>query len=225
MLYAGMKSSEYLHPGATPIVIVGAGGFGREVSWLLECINNASESPKWEVLGFLDNRAPDDWSYQPVLGDEIWATQNLPKETHFVVAIGNPPLRKRLADQLESAGFVPATLIHPNVELGPNVQLGPGSIVCAGSVLTVDIKVGRHVIINLNCTIGHDTQVGDWVTLAPGCHLSGATSLGSLVELGTGAVVLPGKAMGDGAVLGAGAVLTQNADPGKTYVGIPAKTR
>lgn len=209
--------------GNIPLVIAGAGGFGREVAWLVAAINEADNRPHFTLRGFLDPSKPSHPLPAPYLGDEAWAEWHLAKETQFVVAVGAPALRRRIATRLEQAGFVPATLVHPRAEVGPSVRLGPGGVVCAGAVLTVDVQVGRHGLLNLNCTVGHDCQLGDFVTLAPGVHLSGATRLGHGVEVGTGAVTLPQVSLADGAILGAGAVLTHDAAKPGTYVGIPAR--
>ncbi|MCC7573091.1 MAG: transferase, partial [Candidatus Methanofastidiosum sp.] len=36
-----------------PLIIIGAGGFGREVAWLVNDINK--QKREWELLGFLDD--------------------------------------------------------------------------------------------------------------------------------------------------------------------------
>jgi acetyltransferase-like isoleucine patch superfamily enzyme len=107
------------------------------------------------------------------------------------------------------------------------MEIGEGAVICAGTVLTTNIKLGRHVQINLDCTIGHDVVLGDYTTLAPGVHVSGWVHFGKRVYVGTGAVFINGTekaplTVGDDTVIGAGAVVTKSIEDGLTVVGTPA---
>ncbi len=118
--------------------------------------------------------------------------------------------------------------MHPRVECSRWVEIGEGAVICAGNILTVNIVLGRHLQINLDCTIGHDVVMGDFTTLAPGVHVSGWVHCGQRVYMGTGAVILNGTedsplTIGDDAVVGAGAVVTRSVPPGVTVVGVPAR--
>ena len=105
-----------------------------------------------------------------------------------------------------------------------SIALGLGGVV-AGSVLTVDIEIGKHVAINLNCTIGHDAVLQDYTTVYPGVHVSGNVTVGQCVELGTGSQIIQGKKIEDNIIVGAGSVVTKDLlEPG-TYVGVPARKK
>ena len=68
--------------------------------------------------------------------------------------------------------------MHPNVEYDHDyVEIGEGVVVCAGSILTVNIVVEPHAQINLDCTVGHDAVIGAYSTLSPGVHISGNVTL------------------------------------------------
>jgi len=204
------------------LVIIGAGGFGRETAALVEAINAAS--PCWQLLGFLD----DDTSLHdsqilgyPVLGTtERMKDQSIP---YFTVAIGSPANRREIAQRVEQVGGEPATLVHPSVEIHHSTTLGSGSILCAGCQLTVDIQICAYSICNLNCTIGHDTYIQEFATIHPGVHVSGNSTIGTEAELGTGSVVLPGRSVGDRSIVGAGAVVNRNVPSDCTAVGVPAQ--
>jgi acetyltransferase-like isoleucine patch superfamily enzyme len=110
------------------------------------------------------------------------------------------------------------------------VQISEGTVICAGCILTTNIRVGPHAQINLDCTIGHDVVLEEFATLAPGVHVSGWVHLGARAYVGTGAVILNGTAdaplvIGDDAVIGAGACVTRSVAPGTTVVGVPARAR
>lgn len=205
-----------------PLVIVGAGGFGREVTALVEAIND--DRPAWELIGFVDDH-PDlrggtvlDW---PVLGSTDWLCRQT--RLHYVLALGASRLRQRLGSRLSEAALEPATLCHPEARSHRSCHIGPGAILCRGVTLTVAVTLGRHVILNLNATAGHEAVLGDYTTAHPGVHISGAAVTGTAVELGTGCVLLPGVRVGSQAIVGAGAVVHRDLPEGCTAVGVPAR--
>lgn len=209
---------------ANALVIIGAGGFGRETAALVESIN--AESDPWLLRGFLDDdaslHATDILDY-PVLGGIDWMADK--NDLHFAIAIGAPAARREVARRTADMPAHPATLIHPSVSLHRSVSVGEGSIICRGCSLTVDIQVGAYALLNLHCTIGHDAQIHDFATLHPGVHLSGNATVEMEAELGTGAVVLPNRTIGKQSLVGAGAVVTRDLPPSCTAVGMPAQPR
>ncbi|MFT7405565.1 acetyltransferase [Zhongshania sp.] len=198
------------------IIVVGFGGFGREVAWL-------AKDCGYNVLGFLDDEAlVGEQGGQQILGAvDRWV--DFPN-AEFVVAIGSPRIRKMVVDKMLFSGTPAfATLIHPSVIMSGSVIVGSGSVICAGCVLTVDVEVLEHVIINLNVTVGHDCFIGSLVTIAPMVAISGSVNISSGVEVGTGASIRQGIQLGKGAMLGMGGVLTRDAEENYIYVGSPAK--
>lgn len=204
------------------LIIVGGGGFSKEVAHLILEINHLSKR-QFSILGIVDQQQPYDFWGIPYLGNDAWAKQNLDHNTRLVFAIGQSKLRKKLVSYYQNLGFSSQTLIHPSCQLSPRIDIGQGTIVCKGSTLTTDIQIGRHCIININCTIGHDSKIDDFSTLSPGVHLSGGVNIGRCASLGTGSVVLPNISIAENCVLGAGAVATKPLDANATYIGIPAK--
>ena len=70
-----------------------------------------------------------------------------------MAGVGVPAVRERLMDKAAVAGFAFKTLIHPRVEMSRRIEIGEGTIICAGNILTTNITLGRHVQINLDCTM------------------------------------------------------------------------
>lgn len=211
----------------TEIAIYGAGGFAREVAWLVKEISNDTK-PLQAVCFIDDNEANHGLVLNgvPVMGLEA-ARAKFPF-AQVVSGIGSPQVREKTMAKAEAAGFVSATLIGPRVERSRWITFGPGTVICAGNILTVNITIGAHVQINLDCTIGHDVVMGDYTTLAPGVHVSGWVHFGKRVYVGTGAAILNGThdaplMIGHDAVIGAGAVVTKSVPPSVTVVGVPAK--
>lgn len=206
------------------LYIVGSGGFGREVLWLAKRINDVS--PEWNIMGFIDDDETLHGSMQdgyPVLGGCSYLGM-LQEEAYVVIAIGSSKVKKKMTKKLEHYDNVKfATLVDPSVILSDRVNLGEGCIICAGTIVTVDVMIGRHVIINLDCTLGHDDVIGDYVTVYPSVNISGIVHVGAEVELGTGTQIIQGKTIGEKSILGAGAVVTHDIPENCVAVGSPAK--
>ena len=209
------------------IAIYGASGFGREVAWLVESISEKDKP--YEVVCFIDDNERKhgvELNGINVIGFED-ARRRFP-EIRIVGGIGSPRTRQILMQKAQDAGFGFETIIHPRVECSRWNEIGIGTVISAGNILTTNITIGRHVQINLDCTIGHDVIMGDYTTLAPGVHVSGWVQFGKRVYVGTGAVILNGTQgepifIGDDAIIGGGAVVTNKVDPNTTVVGVPAK--
>ena len=200
------------------LIIIGGGGFAKEVIWLANDCNR-------KVRGVLDDSVETHNTQLQgvkVLGDvSSWVNY---KDCDFIIAIGSPRTRLKVLGRMLTFGKPDfATLIHPSVRLSNTVRIGKGSIICAGSILTADINLGKHNILNLNVTVGHECEFADYVTLAPMVAVSGNVKLESLVEVGTGAVIRQGLTLNYGSMLGMGAILTKNIPERMIYAGNPAK--
>ncbi|WP_416954718.1 hypothetical protein ACNKF0_20970 [Nocardioides sp. T5] len=106
---------------------------------------------------------------------------------------------------------------------GFDVEVGPGSILCAGVRLTTHIRIGRHVHLNLNATVGHDTTIGDYVSANPLASISGDCVIEDEVLIGVAGVVLNGLRIGRASVVGGSACVVKDVPPGVVVKGIPAK--
>jgi sugar O-acyltransferase (sialic acid O-acetyltransferase NeuD family) len=204
------------------LVILGAGGFGREVLDVLDV--DQDEGPDAaRFVGFLDD--DPDREVVEALHEKILGPVEALRDLHvtYLIGVGNPLTRQRLDQQASQHAVPHPRARHHTASIGRNVRLGPGAVLCAGSVITTNVVGGRHLHVNLTATIGHDCVLGDYVTLAPSVNISGRVTVGDRVELGTGAKILPGLTIGDDVTVGAGAVVTKNVPAGSTVVGVPAK--
>lgn len=204
----------------TPFYIFGAGASGREVAWL------ASEA-LGENVDLIFLVGDDAYLTDPVHGIEVRHVRTAEAGGHYVIAIGDGQIRRTANASCIQAGLEPVALLHPRVEKSPRVVIGPGSIVCAGTALTTDIRIGRHAQINIGCTIAHDVRIGDYATLSPGVHVSGWVTIEEGAFVGTGATIINGSSgdplvIGAGAVIAAGACVVTSVDPGALMAGVPA---
>jgi sugar O-acyltransferase (sialic acid O-acetyltransferase NeuD family) len=208
-----------------PIVVIGAGGMGREaLAWLDEL------APEAQVIGFLDDAAVGEVSTvagPPILGpidrlgDSIFTAQH--GEPKALVAIGSASARSAVLARLATWDVPLVTVVHPSATVGPRTGIGPGAIVCPQVVLTCDVTLGRGAIVNFGALVGHDSVIGESSFVAPGANLGGNVTVGRCAEIGIGASVIQGVTIGERAVVGAGAVVIRDVDAGTTVVGVPAR--
>ena len=206
------------------LVIIGASGFGREVAWIVERIN--AVSPSWDLDGFVDDN-------MEIIGQEINGYKVLGdidslgkmKNVYAVCAVGSSKTRKDIIERAQKINpdLHFAILIDPSVEKSNFIEIGNGTIICAHNILTVNIKIGKHCIINLDCTVGHDVVMDDFVTVYPSVNISGNSKYGDCVELGTGSQIIQGKTVGKGTIVGAGSVVVKDLPEDCTAVGAPCK--
>lgn len=213
---------------STPLIIIGAGGFGRETLDVVEAINRAASELVFNVLGVVDanpsaeNLARLDARGIPYLGtDSAWLDGGV--RADYLIGIGNPAARKVVDAAFTSAGFSAATAVHPAATIGSAVTIGEGSIVCGGVQVSTNVSLGRHVHLNPNSTIGHDSDLRDFVSINPAATISGEVTLGPCTLIGAGAVVMQGIAIGAGALVGASACVVRDVPHAKTVKGVPAR--
>lgn len=205
------------------IVIFGAGGFGREVQWLIERINENEDS--WIIKGYIDDgRMPGEIinGYKVLGGIEYLLNHG--GELAVTIAVGSARIRKIIHEKCkQNSKLYYPNLIDPSAIMSDRIVFGEGNIVCAACVLTVNIEIGNFMIMNLDCTLGHDAIIHDYVTIYPSVNISGMVDVGEESELGTGSQVIQGIHICNNVIVGAGATVVKNLDLPGTYVGAPAK--
>lgn len=205
------------------IAIFGGGGFGREVKMLIDQINQNSAS--FNFVGYFDDGMPKNTLVNGniVLGGINELNQYVGL-LDIVFAIGNPVTKEKIVNKITKTDLNFPILIHPSVLIGADgVCIGEGSIICAGNIITVNATIGKHVILNLGCTVGHDSSIGDYSSFMPGINISGEVLIHTGVFGGTGSKIINQVEIGKYSIIGAGAVVSKSIPPYCTAVGIPAK--
>ena len=202
------------------LIIIGAGKFGRELATYAE-----ESLPGLKIAGFLDSRLHvlDGYKgYPPIIGtveDHV-----IGKNEVFVCGIGYAESRLAYAEIIEQRGGKFISVIHPRAYVGRNTILGDGCVIAPGAVVSVDCKIGRHVLVNVNAHIGHDCVIGDGSVFAPLSCPGSLSKLGQRVFMGFGACMTPGHELGDEVYVAAGAVVTKSATSG-VLIGVPARAK
>lgn len=205
------------------IAIYGAGGFGREVNMLIKQINQREK--QFNFIGYFDDgiQKGETIGKHAVLGG-MKELNSFPEEINVVLSIADPKIKTKIVAAIENKKVKFPTLIHPSCIVGEdNISIGVGSIICAGTILTVDISIGDHVILNLGCTVGHDTKIGSYSSFMPSVSISGEVEIGECVYCGTGAKIINQVEVGSNSIIGAGAVVSKSLPSNCTAVGVPAK--
>lgn len=204
------------------ILIVGAGGFGREVFvFANHCI---ASGENWHIKGFLDDNkdALKNLKYPVEIVSGISDYAPEPDEL-CLVAIANPKIKKQVVADLRSRGAKFATLIHPTSIVGHNVEISEGVIVCPFVSIPCDSKIGEFTHINTNCTIAHDSELGAYTTLSAGCDITGYTTLGEGVFFASNVACVPNSKVGDWASVGINSFVISKLKGGESYLGNPAR--
>lgn len=205
------------------LVILGTGGVGRAAADAVAAAN--AVRPAWRLLGFLDENAERHGATVgglPVLGGLGWLAGRPGVAAH--VAIGAPAARRRAVERLGALGVDRfATIVHPSVSLPASARVGRGCLIYRGAVVDVDVTLGAHVMLNINCAICHDDRLDDFATVAPGVSLGGAVHLGEGVDMGIGSCAVQGVTVGPWSVIGAGATVIASLPANITAVGVPAR--
>jgi sugar O-acyltransferase (sialic acid O-acetyltransferase NeuD family) len=202
------------------IVILGAGGHGRQLRDIIEAEDRGADNPR-NVLGFLDDGKVDE-ELLARRGDRFLGGTTLVEDLEADVAVGiaDPAIRRRLGDAAEAAGRTLVSAIHPSAGIGSLVEWEEGAMISAGVYVDTNVRFGRLCHINVYASIGHDSRFGDHVTVLPGARISGCVTLGDDVVVATNAVLLPGVQVGDRTVVSAGSIVHHDLPPDVTHMGL-----
>ena len=205
------------------LIIIGVGGFAREVYWHAQ--KSIGYGVDWQIKGFLDGDiklAAEEYELLPdkVLGDvdnyEICASDV------FTCAVGTPKARKVLAEKISARGGEFINLISTLAYIMPTVKIGRGVIISPHTCIGDNARLEDFVATNALTIIGHDAQIGKYSCVMPHANVAGKCKIGSEVFIGSGAIILPKAKVGDGATVGAGSVVLKKVRAGSKVFGNPA---
>lgn len=212
----------------TPLVILGAGGHGREI---LDIVNDMNGQPlgtsleHFDFIGFVDDGQPNIVRLSR-LGVRLIGTTatliDLPRGCKYTIGIGSGTARRTLDNAATAAGLEPAILVHSSATIGSDVRISPGAVICAQVSVTTNVSIGRHAHINRNSAVGHDSCLSDYSTINPLCAISGEVSIGEETTVGTNSSVNQGLTIGRGAFIASGSAVTKDVDDHTLVAGVPA---
>lgn len=205
---------------SAPLILVAAGGLGREAA---ACAATSGRA----VLGFVDDSTDlrgRSVAGLPVLGG-LEAVAEHP-EAEVLLCVGKGAGRAAVVARLAALGVGAdrfATLVASDVDVPQGCVVGPGSILLRGVVLTADVTLGAHVVAMPHVTFTHDDVVADFATFAAGVSLGGGVRVGERAYLGMNCAVREGVRVGADALVGMGAAVLADVPAGETWAGVPAR--
>ncbi len=203
------------------LIILGAGGLGQEVAWLVEEINQSEK--KWNLLGFLDSHPDVEGKFfigYPVLGPFHLAKKY--KNCHFVVAFGDPRLREQTVNIVSKYNVKWANLISPTVILHSSNKLGKGIVIGRQTDLTLDCELEDHTMLNIHVVLGHKVKIGKFSIISPNVTINGGATIGHTCSIGANAFVRD-IIIGDYVTVGASSCVVANIESNCVIAGVPAK--
>jgi sugar O-acyltransferase (sialic acid O-acetyltransferase NeuD family) len=205
----------------TPLLLLAAGGLTREVLAVLE-----TGSP-YEVIGILDDEPSLHGTALNGIGI-LGAIDSLADhpDAQLLICAGRGTVRSAIRARLHLLGVTDdrfATVVDPTVRIPTTCTVGLGSILLAQTVLTADVRIGRHVVVMPHVVVTHDGQVDDYATLCAGVSLGGGVRVGEAAYLGMNSSVRERLRVGERATLGMGAVLLHDLPAQQTWTGVPAR--
>ena len=188
------------------LALFGYGGHAREVASQINKI----------VKFFVDDEYVNEHTHPISSFDPI---------THsMMVAVADPKERAKIINRLpkETKYF---TFIHPTVLVmdKDTIKIGEGSFIGAYSILTTNIKLGDHAILNRGNHIGHDSVIGNYFSAMPGSIVSGNVTIGEKVYMGNNSSVREKIHISSDVIIGANSTVVKNIITSGTYVGVPSK--
>jgi len=141
----------------------------------------------------------------------------------FIVAVGEPSIRKALYDKLASFKLNYIKIIDPAFILSRFSSVAKGTIIHTGVLATCNVHIGEGCLINTRAVIGHDVTIGDYSVVSPNVTIGGNVNIGPGCYLGSGAIIRNGINIGANSIIGMGAVVLKDVKPNSVMVGNPAR--
>jgi sugar O-acyltransferase (sialic acid O-acetyltransferase NeuD family) len=204
------------------LAIYGAGGFGREITCIINAINQVE--PTWNFIGYFDDGCPPENCYGNVIGN-LETLNNYPKKLAIVMAIASPRTLENLTQKISNPKIYFPNIIAPNVLFfnEKSIECGHGNVLGYGVRISCEVKLGDFNLLNGCVSLGHDVIIGNYNVMQPETRISGETTIGNSNFFGVRSLVLQGLTIGNHTRVGAGSVIMRKTKDGMLYFGNPAK--
>ncbi len=205
------------------IAIYGAGGLGREIQMLIEQINLSKNT--WSFRGFFDDayEKGDIINGAKIMGG-IQDVNSHEKKLSLVLAFGKPETKKYISEIITNSNITYPVLVHPHAQIGNHeyVTIGEGTVLTAGTIVAVNVEIGRHVLVNFGSIIGHDVKIGDYTSIMPSVNVNGEVTVHEGVYLGVHSTLINQIEIGKNTTIGAGSVVFNSIRENCMAIGMPA---
>lgn len=202
------------------VVIVGAGGLGRELLSFINHSGKITDVPK--IAGFVDDdkKALDKFNIDLKIIDSL-SENELHRYEKIMLAINNSEIKRDIFNNTDSSKII--GFIHHSCIIGDRARIHQSTILFPNVLVSCDSEISKGVFINCGSQIGHDVFVDEFVNIMANVDVGGNCKIGKNVLIGTGSTIYPGVKIADNTIIGAGSVVFRNIKETGTYVGNPAK--
>jgi sugar O-acyltransferase (sialic acid O-acetyltransferase NeuD family) len=205
------------------VIIVGASGFGRELHQYVQDTYKSTQGV--HIKGFLDDDpAKLDSSGKmgvKILGDT--STYAIGENDRFIVSLGDPRLRRAIAERLARRGARFISIVHPTANVAPTARVGHGCVIGPFASVGSYAHLEDHVLVNLYAAAGHDARIGAFCVFSPFSVANGGSRLDDGIFLGTHSAIMPNVRVRAGSKVSAGAIVYRDVPEQSLATGNPAR--
>ena len=221
MRYFGEDEKE--GDGLKHLIIIGVGGFAREVYWHAQ--DSFGYGTEWDLKGFLDGDVRLEEEEYRKLKLPLWGDVNdyqIQEDDVFICAIANPKVKKKIVELVRERGGEFINLIHRTAIIHETARLGTGNILCPFDTIHDYSVMGNYITLNGRVGISHDVEVGDYSSIMGVVSINGWAKVGKCTFWGTNSVAMPYSKIEDDAFVGVGGVVFKRVRKGQKVFGNPA---
>ena len=199
-----------------------AGGFGKEIMDVARRRNNISQ--QWNDIKFVDDVLADDVKYgsEVLKFDQVIANGALHQD-EFLIAAGEPAVRRKIREKLEQAGAKLGRLIDVSTVVADTARFSDGVIITPLCSISSDAVLARNSCVNTMSIIGHDVLIGENSVISSMVNMGGACIVGENSYIGMGALIKEGIKIGSNSIVGMGSVVYNDIPDGVIALGNPAR--
>jgi sugar O-acyltransferase (sialic acid O-acetyltransferase NeuD family) len=206
-----------------PLVLIGAGEFAQIACEYFE------HDSDYDVVAFSVERnylTQAQLAGRPLVPFETLAQAYPPQEVEVFVAIPSSQLnrlRTRFYEEAKRQGYRFATYVSSRAFVWRNAKVGENTFIFEGNVIQPFVEIGNNCILWSGNHVGHRTVVRDNVFIASHAVISGYCDIGEYSFIGVNATFNDRVKVAADTVIGSGALVTRDTEPGRVYVGSPAR--
>jgi sugar O-acyltransferase, sialic acid O-acetyltransferase NeuD family len=202
------------------LAIYGSSGMGKEVCDLAE----EHEAAKWDNIVFVDDLTESSIVYgHATMAYKEFKLKYMPSEVRFIIAQGEPEIKKLLFERIRKDGFQCATIVHPDTEISSSSHIGEGVVIFKGCYVSSEATIGNNCILLSYTCIAHNVVIEDYCQLSAMVLTGGFDKIGTLSYIGAGAIIREGITVGNQCIVGQGAVVLSNVADKLVVAGNPAR--
>lgn len=204
------------------LFIYGTGGAGIEAYDL--AVRNNRLDKKYSKIYFIDDFL-DEMDYYGTKTIHFTSCKEYTgnDEAEFIIAAGEPSVRKILFDKVRAAGHSFATLIDKTAIISDTARIAEGCIINAYAVISSEVVIKENCLVMFQAIVGHHACIESNCVICPKATVGGHSKVGKQTFLGLGSSMIQWANIGDEVIVGLGSMVFKSVEDGVTVIGNPAR--